>query len=134
MFHHLLALDKYKSNAHNCPASLDLFNSLHAFAVIHLQVVLHSPSLHVSPPTMSAPTAPSAFGKMAFVPRDLVRSQYSASVSPKVESSMPVYKRAHAFQVARTALGPLPVDMRLILDALGTQLNCSAIVDGLIFD
>ena len=53
---------------------------------------------------------------------------------PKVESSTPVYERAHAFQVAWTALEPLPVDTRLILDALGAQLNCSAIVDGLIFD
>ena len=86
---------------------------------------------------MSATPAPSAFGEMAFVPRDLVTIQvgrYSATVYPKVESSMPVYKRAHAFQVARTALEPLPVYTRLILDALGAQLNCSSIVDGLIFD
>jgi hypothetical protein len=60
--------------------------------------------------------------------------RYSAAVYPKVESSMPVYERAHAFQVARTALEPLPVDTRLILDALGVQLNCSSIVDGQIFD
>ena len=74
---------------------------------------------------------------MAFVPRNLVMiqvGQYSAAVCPKVESSMPVYERAHVFQVACTALEPLPVDTRLILDALGVQLNCSAIVDGLIFD
>ena len=101
-------------------------------------MVLHSPSPQVpSLVTMSAPTAPSAFGEMAFVPQDLVMievSRYSASVYPKVESSMPVYQRTHAFQVAQTALEPLPVDMRLILDAFGAQLNCSAIVDGLIFD
>ena len=87
--------------------------------------------------TISAPPAPSAFGEMAFVPRDLVMIQvgrHLASVYPKVESSMPVYKHAHAFQVARTALETLPVDTRLILNALGAQLNCSAIVNELIFD
>jgi len=73
----------------------------------------------------------------AFIPRDLVMIQvgcYSAAVYPKVEPSMPVYERDHAFQVARTALEQLPVDTRLILDALGIQLNCSSIVDGQIFD
>jgi len=77
---------------------------------------------------MSASAASSSFGKMAFVPRDLLTiqvGQYSAAVYPKVESSMPVYKHAHAFQVARTASEPLPVDTRLILDAIGAELNCS---------
>ena len=85
---------------------------------------------------MSAPMNLSS-SPSAFIPRDLVTIQvgrYSAAVYPKVESSMPVYERAHAFQVARTALEPLPVDTRLILDALGVQLNCSSIVDGQIFD
>ena len=85
---------------------------------------------------MSAPMNLSS-SPSTFIPRDLVTIQvgrYSAAVYPKVESSMPVYKRAHAFQVARTALEPLPVDTRLILDALGVQLNCSSIVDGQIFD
>jgi hypothetical protein len=47
---------------------------------------------------------------------------------------MPVFECAHAFQVVKSALEPLPVDTCLILGAIGTQLNCSAIVDGLMFD
>ena len=75
--------------------------------------------------------------EMSFVPRDLVTVQVgrlSVSLYPKVETGMPVFERAHAFQVNKSALEPLPIDTRLILDALGAQLNCSAIVDGLIFD
>jgi hypothetical protein len=47
---------------------------------------------------------------------------------------MPVFERAHAFQVVKSALKPLPVDTHLILHAIGTQLNCSTIVNGLMFD
>jgi hypothetical protein len=47
---------------------------------------------------------------------------------------MPVSECAHAFQVVKSALEPLPVDTWLILGAIGTQLNCSTIVDGLMFD
>jgi hypothetical protein len=75
--------------------------------------------------------------EMSFVPRDLVTVQVgrlSVSLYPKVETGMPVFERAHAFQVNKSALEPLPIDTRLILDALGAQLNCSAIVDGLMFD
>jgi hypothetical protein len=75
--------------------------------------------------------------KMSFVPCNLVKVQVGcllASVYPKIEPSMPVFERAHAFQVIKNPLEPLPVDTHLILDAIGTQLNCSAIVDGLMFD
>ena len=47
---------------------------------------------------------------------------------------MPVFERAHAFQAAKSALEALPIDKRQLLDALGAQLNCSAIVDGLVHD
>ena len=62
---------------------------------------------------------------MAFVPRDLVSIQVGrlyASVYPKVEPTMPIHERA------------LPVDTRLILEAIGTQLNCNSQVDGSMFD
>jgi hypothetical protein len=36
--------------------------------------------------------------------------------------------------VIKSALKSLPVDMRLILEATGMQLNCNAIVDGAMFD
>jgi hypothetical protein len=47
---------------------------------------------------------------------------------------MPVFEHAHVFQVVMSALKPLRVNTCLILNAIGTQLNCSAIVDGLMFD
>ena len=47
----------------------------------------------------------------------------------KIEPGMPNFERAHAFQAIKSALEPLPIDM---LDAIGIQLNCGAIVDGLI--
>ncbi len=74
--------------------------------------------------------------KMTFVLQDLVTIQVgglSASVYPKVDPSMPVFERAHAFQVIKSALKALPIDMRLIINAVGSQLNCSAIIDGLMY-
>jgi hypothetical protein len=58
----------------------------------------------------------------------------SASVYPKIDSNMPIFERAHAFQVVKNALKPLPIDTCIILNAIGMQLNCSVIVDGLIHD
>jgi hypothetical protein len=75
--------------------------------------------------------------EMMFVPRELVTIQVgclSASVYPKINSSMPIFKRTHAFQVVKNALKPFPIETRIILDAIGMQLKCSAIIDGLIYD
>ena len=86
---------------------------------------------------MSSPSNPGSIAQMSFVPKDPVSIQVgrlSASVYPKVEPSMPVFERAHAFQVTKSALEALNVDTRLILEAMGAQLNCSTTVDGLIFD
>jgi hypothetical protein len=47
---------------------------------------------------------------------------------------MPISEHAHAFQVVKNALKPLPIDTCIILNVIGTQLNCSAIVDGLIYN
>ena len=75
--------------------------------------------------------------EMTFVPRPLVVVQVrrlQVSLYPVVDPSMSVFERAHAFQVAKSALKELPIDKRQILDALGAQLYCSAIVDGLVHD
>jgi len=75
--------------------------------------------------------------EMAFVPRNLVSIRVGrlyASVYPNVEPTMPIHERAHAFQVIKSALESLPVDTRLILEAIGTQLNCNSQVDGSMFD
>jgi hypothetical protein len=74
---------------------------------------------------------------MSYVPKDLILVQigrFSASLYPKIEPSMPVFERAHAFQVAKSTLEALPADTRLLLDAIGNQLNCSTIINGLMHD
>jgi hypothetical protein len=84
----------------------------------------------------SNPIAASA-NEMAFVPCDLVTIQVGrtyASVYPKVELTMPIHERAHTFQVIKSALKALPMNTRLILKAIGMQLNCNAQVDGSMFD
>jgi hypothetical protein len=74
---------------------------------------------------------------MAFVPCDLVTIQVgrlSANVYPKNKPGIPNFERAHAFQVIKSTLEPIPIDTRLIFDVVGMKLNCSAIVKGLMFD
>jgi hypothetical protein len=66
--------------------------------------------------------------EMSFILKDLFTihvGRLSASVYPKIKSSMPVFEHAHAFQVAKSALKALSVDTCLILKAMGAQLNCS---------
>ncbi len=80
---------------------------------------------------------PASLSEMSFLPKDLVTIQigrYQASIYVKLDPVWALHERAHAYQVVKNALEPLPVDMHLILDAMGAQLNCPAIVDGLIMD
>jgi hypothetical protein len=93
--------------------------------------------LHLPPLCTMASAPAQQVHEMMFVPRELVTIQVgclSASVYPKIDSKMPIFECAHAFQVVKNALEPLPIDTCIILDAIGMQLNCSAIVDGLIYD
>ncbi len=43
-------------------------------------------------------------------------------------------ERAHTFQINKTALAAPGIDCYMMLDALGAQLNLSAIVDGVLGD
>jgi hypothetical protein len=82
-------------------------------------------------------TLPTPVTKMAFRPRDLVTMEtgcLSANVYPKVELGMPNFESALTFQVIKSALKPFPIDTRLIMDAIGLQLICSAIFKGLMFN
>ena len=75
--------------------------------------------------------------KMLFVPKDFITIQVGrllASVYPKVKPSMPIFEHTHAFQVAKSVLKGLSVNTCLILKAMGSQLNCGTIVDGLMHD
>jgi hypothetical protein len=102
-------------------------------------VVLHANSILLIPKKSLKMTTvtPASLSKMSFVPKDLVTIQigcYQASVYVKLDPAWALHKHAHAYQVVKSALEPLPVDMHLILDAMGAQLNFPAIVDGLIMD
>jgi len=75
--------------------------------------------------------------EMSFIPRDLVTVMVgclSTTCYPKVEAKMPVHEKAFAYQVAKSALESLPVDIRLIIEAMVMQLNCNATADSLIYN
>ncbi len=73
---------------------------------------------------------------MGFAPLDLVNvlvGRSSIKLYPRLTASMPVYERAHAFQVNKTALtNARGVEISQILDAFGAQMNSSSTVEGLI--
>ena len=55
--------------------------------------------------------------EMSFNPRDLVTvmvGRHSTTCYPKVNSTMPIHERAFAYQIAKSALESLLVDIRLI--------------------
>ena len=75
--------------------------------------------------------------ELSFIPRDLVTvmvGRHSTNRYPKVEAKMPVHERAFVYQVTKSALESLPVDIRLIIEAMATQLNCNTTADGLMYD
>jgi hypothetical protein len=57
-----------------------------------------------------------------------------AKVYPKILPTMVVFKRAHAFQVNKTALTNLQADLHLVFDASSRQLNATSTVDGIYSD
>jgi hypothetical protein len=93
-----------------------------------------SPNLAVQ--TMPDPPAPNSMG-MPFAPRALVQvwaGPYTISLYPVVDQSMLPHEWAHAFHYNKTALAAQNLDLWLQSDALGTQLNLIAMVDGTIND
>ncbi len=75
--------------------------------------------------------------EMSFIPRDLVTVMvgcHSTTCYPKVEAKMPVHERAFAYQVAKSALESLPVNIRLLIEAMATQPNCNATANSLMYD
>ncbi len=47
---------------------------------------------------------------------------------------MPVYERAFTYQVAKSTLKSLLINIRLIIKAMAMQLNCNTTADGLTYD
>ena len=71
----------------------------------------------------------------AFAPRALIPvsvGRFTINLYPVVDRTMSVQERAHAFQINKTALLSLALDLRVMLDALGAQLDLSASVEGMI--
>ncbi len=72
-----------------------------------------------------------------FVPRALESIQvdkHTYKLYPVIDRSMLAPERAHAFQTNKVALSVPGIARRAMLDALGAQLNLSAIVDGVLGD
>jgi hypothetical protein len=70
-----------------------------------------------------------------FAPRLLVQVRVGPAtigLYPVVNPFMPPHERAHAFHINKTVLAAQNINIRLQLDALGTQLNLSVTVDGTI--
>ena len=69
-----------------------------------------------------------------FVPQPLEPIQVNKmplKLYPVINLTMKLPKRAHAFQVNKTALTTPGIDRYMMLDILGAQLNLRAIVDGI---
>ena len=58
--------------------------------------------------------------------------RFTINLYPIVDRTMSVQERAHAFQINKTALLFLALDLHVMLDALGAQLDLSASVEGMI--
>jgi hypothetical protein len=72
-----------------------------------------------------------------FVPRPIESVQINkqtVKLYPVIDSTMKPTKCAHVFQINKTALAAPGIDRRAMLDAHGTQLNFSAIVDEVLSD
>ncbi len=73
---------------------------------------------------------------LGFVPQQLVSvsvGRYQLNLYPKLTPGASVVERAHAFQICKSALASLNIDIRIIFDALA-QLNCMATIDGLVYN
>ncbi len=53
---------------------------------------------------------------------------------PKIVRSMLVHEHAHAFQVNKSALKDLQTNLRLVINAFGSQLNASSTVELILSD
>jgi hypothetical protein len=74
---------------------------------------------------------------VGFVPHQLITVSvgwYQLNLYPKLSPGASVVERAHAYQICKSALAALNIDIRVNFDALGLQLNCMVTINGLVFD
>ena len=75
----------------------------------------------------------SSVAAITFTPKNSVVvnvGRIPTDLYPRIDMDMPIWERAHAFHVNKTAIMNVDVDIQTQLDAFGSQLNLSAIVDG----
>ena len=71
----------------------------------------------------------------SFAPKTLVPvpvGRTTVNLYPVIDTTMLIHKRAHAFQINKTALSLQALKLRVMLEALGAQLNLSASVKSMI--
>ncbi len=74
---------------------------------------------------------------LGFVPEQLVPvlvGRYQVNLYPKLSPSASVIEHAHTFQICKITLSALNIDIRILFDALDSQLNCMATIDGLVYN
>lgn len=78
-------------------------------------------------------TNASSIAALTFEPKKAVLVQVgrvSLMMYPQIDASMPIWERAHAFHLNRSACASSNIDQNAQLEALGSQLNLESIVDG----
>jgi hypothetical protein len=88
---------------------------------------------HASPNMSSQPN----LGIVGFVPQQLVTmsvGRYQLNLYPKLSPGTSLVECAHAYQICKSAIAALKIDIRVIFDALGLQLNCMAMINGLVYN
>ena len=81
--------------------------------------------MDTTPTTIGTPFAP-----QVLVP--VLIGCMTVNLYPIVNHTMVVHKRAHTFQINKTALASQALNLRIMLDELGVHLNLSASVKGMI--
>jgi hypothetical protein len=80
---------------------------------------------------------PPDLGVVGFVPQQLISvlvGRYQLNLYPKLTPGALVMEHAHAFQICKSMLASLNINIRIIFDALGSQLNCMATINGLVYN
>jgi hypothetical protein len=74
---------------------------------------------------------------LGLIPKQLVPvsvGHYQVNLYPKLSPSASVVEHAHAFQICKSTLSALNINICILFDALGSQLNCMATIDDLVYD
>jgi hypothetical protein len=75
-------------------------------------------------------------GVVGFIPQQLVSvlvRRYQLNLYPKLTPGASVVERVHAFQICKSTLASLNINIRIIFNALGWQLDCMATINGLVY-